>query len=61
MFPKSLKFSANLSLLWGDRPLPERFEGGGAGFDAVELWWPGEDGAALLPGLTQRWGSALSR
>ncbi len=57
----ALRFAPNLSLLWADRPLPERFErAAGAGFGAVELWWPGEDDAALLPGLTQRWGLHLA-
>lgn len=31
-----------------------------AGFDAVELWWPGDEDASALPGLTQRWGLHLA-
>jgi hydroxypyruvate isomerase len=56
-----LRFSPNLSLLWTGLPLPERFaRAADAGFDAVELWWPGDDDAARLPGLTQRWGLHLA-
>ena len=51
----TLGFSPNMSLLWADLPLPERFaRAAGAGFGAVELWWPvesgrgGEDHAAML-------------
>lgn len=57
----TLRFSPNLSLLWADLPLPERFaRAAGAGFGAVELWWPGDDDARQLPGLTQRWGLHLA-
>ena len=57
----TLRFSPNLSLLWADLPLPERFARAAAtGFGAVELWWPGEDEAARLPELTQRWGLHLA-
>jgi hydroxypyruvate isomerase len=57
----TLRFAANLSLLWADLPLGERFERAArAGFGAVELWWPGDEGAALLPGLTRRWGLHLA-
>lgn len=57
----TLRFSPNLSLLWADLPLPERFaRAAAAGFEAVELWWPGEDDAAKLPELTQRWGLHLA-
>jgi hydroxypyruvate isomerase len=40
-----LKFSANVSLLFPDVPLVERFaRAAAAGFDTVEMWWPsGED------------------
>jgi hydroxypyruvate isomerase len=56
-----LQFAANLSLLWADQPLPERFaRAAAAGFRAVELWWPGADDAARLPALTQRWGLDLA-
>jgi hydroxypyruvate isomerase len=56
----TLRFSANLSLLWADLPLPERFErAAAAGFSAVELWWPGARDAGLLPELTERHGLRL--
>ncbi|HUO69760.1 MAG TPA: TIM barrel protein [Solirubrobacteraceae bacterium] len=44
-----MKFSANLSLLFGEVPFLERFERAArAGFEAVEFWWPaGEDLAAV--------------
>jgi hydroxypyruvate isomerase len=49
-------FAANLSMLWADLPLAERFERAAlAGFGAVELWWPGTADAQALPGLTARW------
>jgi hydroxypyruvate isomerase len=57
----TLRFSPNLSLLWAGLPLPERFaRAAAAGFGAVELWWPGDDEAARLPELTQRWGLHLT-
>src|ERR1700722_20840313 len=57
----TLRFSPNLSLLWADLPLPERFaRAAAAGFGAVELWWPGDDEAARLPGLIERWGLHLA-
>lgn len=38
-----LRFDANLSILFGDRPLLERPAlAVKAGFDAVEMWWPFE-------------------
>ncbi len=49
-------FAANLSMLWAELPLAERFERAArAGFGAVELWWPGALEAQALPGLTARW------
>ncbi len=52
----TLLFAPNLSMLWTDLPLADRFEAAArAGFGAVELWWPGNDAAATLPGLTSRW------
>jgi hydroxypyruvate isomerase len=57
----TLRFAPNLSLLWADLPLPERFtRAAAAGFGAVELWWPGDEDAALLPGLTERSGLRLA-
>ena len=36
-----LRWSANLSMLWRDRPFLERFGAArDAGFDTVEFWWP---------------------
>lgn len=57
----ALRFAPNLSLLWADLPMPDRFERAArAGFGAVEMWWPGDADAALLPGLTARWGLRLA-
>jgi hydroxypyruvate isomerase len=57
----TLRFSLNLSLLWADLPLAERFaRAAAAGFAAVELWWPGDDDAARLPELTRRSGLHLA-
>jgi len=40
-----LRFDANLSILFGDRPILERPAlAVQAGFDAVEMWWPFERG-----------------
>ncbi len=53
-------FAANLSMLWADLPLPDRFERAArAGFAAVELWWPGA-AAESLPALVSRWGLRLA-
>ena len=53
-------FAANLSMLWADLPLAERFERAArAGFGAVELWWPGATAARALPGLTETWNLRL--
>ena len=39
-----MKYSANLSILFKEAPLPERFgRAAEAGFSAVEFWWPGHD------------------
>ena len=54
-------FAANLSMLWADLPLDERFaRAAGAGFRAVELWWPGLTDAQRLPGLAARWNLRLA-
>ena len=54
-------FAPNLSMLWADLPLAERFERAArAGFGAAELWWPGSEAAASLPGLTSRWNLRLA-
>ena len=53
-------FAANLSILWPELPLADRFERAArAGFAAVELWWPGLAAARSLPTLTARWGLRL--
>jgi hydroxypyruvate isomerase len=58
---QSFGLAPNLSLLWAGLPLPERFErAAAAGFRAVELWWPGEADARLLPDLVGRWGLRLA-
>ena len=45
----TLRFSPNLSLLWADLPLPERFaRAAAAGFGAVELWWPAQDRKSVV-------------
>ena len=37
----SPRWSANLSMLWRDRPFSDRFSAArDAGFDTVEFWWP---------------------
>jgi hydroxypyruvate isomerase len=57
----TVRFAPNLSLLWAGLALPDRFEHAArAGFDAVEMWWPGEADARLLPELTARWGLRLA-
>lgn len=39
-----MRFSANLSILFKEVPLLERFDRAtGAGFTAVEFWWPGHE------------------
>ena len=49
-------FAPNISLLWADLPLADRFaRAASAGFRAVELWWPGAEAARTLPGLVARW------
>jgi hydroxypyruvate isomerase len=54
-------FAPNLSMLWADLPLADRFERAArAGFGAVELWWPGAEAAESLPGLTARWNLRLA-
>lgn len=48
-----LRFSANVSMLWPELPLLERFAAAArAGFRGVEVWWP-EDDAAALPGAVR--------
>jgi hydroxypyruvate isomerase len=55
-----VKFSANLSMLWASLPLEERIRrAADAGFEAVELWWPGTADAERLPELTRSAGVRL--
>ena len=48
-----MKFSANVSLLFQDAPLIDRFQrAAAAGFEAVEMWWPsGEDPDAIADAI----------
>jgi hydroxypyruvate isomerase len=56
-----VRFAPNLSLLWTDVPVRDRFERAAqAGFDAVELWWPGEVAAAAIPGWSAKAGVELA-
>jgi hydroxypyruvate isomerase len=56
-----LTFAPNLSMLWAGLPLADRFErAAAAGFRAAELWWPGDEAAASLPGLASRSGVRLA-
>lgn len=56
-----MKLAPNVSLLWNDLPLATRLErAAAAGFDYVELWWPGDESAAELPGLLERNGLRLA-
>jgi hydroxypyruvate isomerase len=57
----TLRFSPNLSLMWTELPLGGRFAAAAAaGFDHVELWWPGDEAAATLPELCRRYGLRLA-
>lgn len=57
----TFRLAPNLSLLWTDLPLEQRFErAAAAGFDAVELWWPGDELAEALPELTRAAGVELA-
>ena len=51
----TLRFVPNLFILWPDLPLQARFARAARRVRRLELWWPGDDGARLLPGLTARW------
>lgn len=49
------RFSANVGLLWPDRPLPQRLEAAArAGFRAVEMHWPYEVPAAEVAAAARR-------
>lgn len=56
-----MRFSANISLLFAEHPFEQRFErAAAAGFEAVELWWPGDEQAARLPELLAAAGLRLA-
>jgi hydroxypyruvate isomerase len=55
-----MRFSANLGLLWPDRPLLQRIEAAArAGFRAVELHWPYDVPASEVAAAVRRTGVAL--
>ena len=57
----TFRLAPNLSLLWTDVPLEARFDrAAAAGFDAVELWWPGDELARRLPALMRAAGVELA-
>jgi len=56
-----VRLAANLSMLWATEPFEERFASAArAGFDAAELWWPGDEDASRLPDLTRAHGLQLA-
>ena len=56
-----MRVAANLSLLWATEPFADRFAAAArAGFEAVELWWPGDEDARRLPDLTRAHGLTLA-
>lgn len=55
-----MRFSANLGLLWPDRPLLERIEAAArAGFRAVEMHWPYDIPASEVAAVARRTGVIL--
>src|ERR1700761_9397604 len=55
-----MRFSANLGLLWPDRPLLARIEAAArAGFHAVEMHWPYEVPATEVAATARRTGGTL--
>jgi hydroxypyruvate isomerase len=55
-----MRFSANLGLLWADRPLLARIEAAArAGFRAVELHWPYDVPASDVAAAARRWDVTL--
>lgn len=55
-----MRFSANLGMLWTDRPLPEAIEAAArAGFDAVECHWPYAHDAASIAQALSRTGMTM--
>jgi hydroxypyruvate isomerase len=54
------RFSANLGLLWPDRPLLQRIEAAArAGFRAIEMHWPYEVPAAEVAAAAERHGLTI--
>src|ERR1700728_4849452 len=54
------RFSANLGLLWRDRPLLQRIEAAGrAGFRAIEMHWPYDVPATEVAAVAQRHGLTM--
>jgi 2-dehydrotetronate isomerase len=54
------RFSANLGLLWRDRPLLQRIEAAArAGFRAIEMHWPYDVPAAEVASVAQRHGLTI--
>jgi hydroxypyruvate isomerase len=54
------RFSANLGLLWPDRPLLQRVEAAArAGFRAIEMHWPYDTPAAEIGAVAKRHGLTL--
>jgi len=55
-----MRFSANLGLLWPDRPLLQRIEAAArAGFRAVEMHWPYDVPASDVAATARRTGVTL--
>jgi len=55
-----MRFSANLGLLWSDRPLLDRIEAAArAGFRAVEMHWPYDVPASEVAAAARRTGVTL--
>ncbi len=55
-----MRFSANLGLLWADRPLLARIEAAArAGFRAVEMHWPYEVPPEEVAATVRRTGVTL--
>ena len=54
------RFSANLGLLWPDRPLLQRIEAAArAGFRAIEMHWPYDVPASEVAGAAERYGLTI--
>ena len=50
-----IRWSANLSMLWRDRPFLERFPlARDAGFDTIEFWWHGDQSPEAIEAAVKR-------